>query len=531
MHTARSASREIGLPRSAVAFAAFDLQLFAINGSGGNGFPADIIAVIEQKNFLETKLHKSLTPTRVFRTEAGLDWFDARIGETKTFTRSALIAPNAVPLNPANNTGFDNGMTADQRSFEQWTAELFEWPGFIPTNILGQEAFLADLYIDNMEKLAQKAGDSLELICTQRVFNAYDAADTFITQALTGGSNTTLHLDNVGTKPWGFTTQYPASNAPSYQTPQPISNSNPGSVVVLDGTTGLIKYIGTFTGFTTDGSNSSIMQFGGQAFGYSGTLTGLSPACGAVAIGDRVVAVDPGYASSTPTPTIGGAFNPIWKDGSYLLRPLSGGTTGTMIGTAYAMAAGNVMIPSVMIPYAVAILKRRKVPPLRNGLYGCAIDSTLLAAFYGDDGFQRATMGTWERGSVFANGIIAKGWGVEFVEDTQLPVYAAPVGGFSLRHASVFGKEMITEHPFVGARNAANIVAGVGDIADERWVDRIKFRSLAALDTLGQVIKVAYDYVGDFEPGTDKSSNPTIVFTSDWQRFKRNVVIQTAAPF
>jgi hypothetical protein len=189
------------------------------------------------------------------------------------------------------------------------------------------------------------------------------------------------------------------------------------------------------------------------------------------------------------------------------------------------------MNPSVQIPYAVSILKRRGVPKLANGLYGCAIDSTLLASFYGDTGFQRATGTNWDRGRYFQDGIIAAGWGVEFTEATQLPVYLAPTGGFSIRHAQVFGEGVVSEHPFTGARDATNIVAGVGDVADERWVDRIKFRSLAALDTLGQVLKLSYDYVGDFQCGTDKASNPYIIGTSDFSRYKRAITIQAASPF
>jgi hypothetical protein len=180
----------------------------------------------------------------------------------------------------------------------------------------------------------------------------------------------------------------------------------------------------------------------------------------------------------------------------------------------------------------VAIAKRRGIPKLPNGLYGCAIDSTILASFYGDQGFQRATATNWDKGAYFTDGLIAAGWGVEFTEATQVPSYAAPgSGGFQLRHAFVFGQDVIAEHPFIAAKDAADIVAGVGDVADERWVDRIKFRNLAALDTLGQVIKTAYDYVGDFVCATDKSSNPAVVLTSDYARYKRGVVVQAAAPY
>ena len=371
--------------------------------------------------------------------------------------------------------------------------------------------------------LAQKAGSSLELLCVQRVFNAYDSGDTFLTVAITG-TMTTGHVDNGN----GFYSVYPTSNLPLFQTPTTVSTTNKMPVAIIDKTTLLIKALTNVQAWAADGTNGTYMQGPFGQFGTSGTLTfDVTP--GACNVGDRVVALDTRAATSTVPPTIGQYLNPVWKDGSFVVRPLD--VNGNMLPTGYAMAPTSQLNPSVQFPYAVSILKRRQIPKLSNGLYGCAIDSTLLAALYSDTGFQRASSTQWDRGSAFENGHVAAGWGLEFVEDTQLPVYLSPNGGFSLRHAQVFGDGIITEHPFAGARDAANIVAGVGDVADERWVDRIKFRNLAALDTLGQVIKAAYDYVGDFQAPTDKASNPYIIGTSDFSRWKRGVIIQASSPY
>lgn len=490
----------------------------AINGNGGNGFPQPILNVLEQKGFLERKIRESLLPTMVFRPRVvnPLDWFEGRIGETKTFTRRALIGPNITPLNPANNTGLDNGMTADTRAFEQWTATLSEWPGFLPTNILGSEAFLGDLYLDNIAAITQKAGSSLDMVCAGRIFNAYDSGDTFANTA--SSAQTTVKVDNVN----GFQTTYDKTDN-GYGAPVNVSGTFKLPVAIISKTTGNITALANVTAVAVDGSNVSYMQNGGIAFGNSGTLTlDASVTC---AIGDRVVA----YDSSGGTPVVGSPLNPVLKDGSYVVRPLDG--SSNMITTAYNMTNTSLINPSVMIPYAVSVLKRRGVPKLSNGLYGCAIDSTLLGQFFQDQGFQRATATNWDRGRYFQDGVIAAGWGVEFTEATQVPAYANPTSAFMLRHGFVFGADVIAEHPFAGHRDAANVVAGVGDVADERWVDRIKIRSLAALDTLGQVIKVAYDYVGDFQAGTDKSSNPLVIQTSDYGRFKRGVLLQASSPF
>jgi hypothetical protein len=496
----------------------------ALNPGGGNGFPSALIDIFEQKNFLERKIRKSLLPTYVFRPTKidPKDWFDANIGETKTFTRRALIAPNTKPLDPAQNTGLDNGMTADARSFEQWTAKLNRWPGFIPTFITGQETLIADLYLDNIYALGQKAGNSLELVCAERIWEAYDSGDSFITAGVTG---TQVAVDNCH----GFITQFSAVDLPNLGSPQPVTSQNQLAVAIVSGSTGFITYLCYVTNYALDTVSASYMQNGGIQFGRSGVLT-LSESV-TVSAGDRIVAIDTSAITGPATnkPAVGQTLNPVWKDGSYVVRPLNEG--GQMITTAYALTDTNIMAPSAMIPYAVSRVKRRGIPKLSNGLYGCAIDSQLLAQFYQDDGFLKATATRWHSSPVFQNGVIAAGWGVEFTEATQVPTYPSPNGQFQLAHAFVFGEECITEHPFKGVKDATAIVAGVGDVADTRFTDRIKFRTLAAIDTLGDVIKLAYDYQGDFVPGTDKSSNPYVIQQSDYMRYKRGVMLQAVVPF
>lgn len=482
-----------------------------------NGFPNAIQNVIEQQNYLETKLRKSLHAKLVLRkaAEANLanNWFEGRIGETKTFTRSNPIAPLIIPLNPAANSGLDNGVTPVNRGFEQWQATLNEYPNAINLNLLGNETLLGDLYIDNMEEMAAAAANSMETLCVQKAMNAYcDFGDTFVTAAVTG---TTIHVDNA----YGFQTQYQSSVAPSYGLPAAVSATNKLPVLLLNGSTGAVKGNANVTGVALDTVNTSYMQVGTIAFGFSGNLT--LDTSETLAAGDRVVSMDVTNPSTT-------AFNPVYKDGSAIVRPL---VSGTPIQTAYQMTTSNIVAPTAIIPQMVALLARRQVPRLPNGLYGCAIDSTVLAQFYQDQGFQYATMGSYDRSPIFENGIIAKGWGVEFVEATQVPAFTAPAGGFMLRHAFVFGADVISEHPFAGARTAASRAAEIGDLIDTRWVDRVQFITQSPLDRLMQVVKLSYNYVGDFEPGTDKGSNPNIVFTSDFCRFKRGVFGQFAAPF
>jgi hypothetical protein len=489
----------------------------AINsGSAGNGLPGAIINVIEQQGYLERLLRKSLRAKRVLRAAAAtrsMEYFDARIGESKTFTRAGAITPSTTALNPANNTGLDNGLTPVSRGFEQWTSYLNEWAGAINLNVLGNETLLGDLYEDDMVELAEAAETSLENVCWLRAMAAYDSGDSFALAAVAAAAS--VHVDNIN----GFSTAYATANAPSLGLPQPVSTSNKLAILVISGSSGAVIGSANVQGATADGTNISYMQTGATAYGVSGVLA-LDAAI-TCAQGDRIVAMDPNNPSTT-------VFNPTYKDGSYVIRPLN---SGVMVQDAFKMTAANVVAPSIQIPQMVALLSRRQIPRLSNGLYGVAIDATLLGSFYSDNGFQIATQGTFDRSPVFANGIIAKGWGVEFVECSQVPVYQAPAGGFALRHAFAFGADVVSEHPFIGSKNAQTVAARAGDITDSRWIDRIRMITQAPLDRANEVVKMTYKYVGDFQPGTDKASNPFIINTSDFARYKRGVLLQAAAAF
>lgn len=470
--------------------------------------------VLEQVGFLDRYLQESMKPALVFReaiSKSEIQWFDGRIGETKTFTRASEIPPNTTPLNPSTNTGLDNGISPPARSFEQWQAQLYEWASGQNVDLPTDETLLASVYLDDVKKLAGQAANTLESVAVSRAFGAYDSGDTFALAAVSDG--TTIHVDDVT----GFTTQFQSSLAPSYGLPQPVSLSNKLAILVI-AADGSVAGAANVESVAIDGSNVSYKQSGPLVLGQSGVLT-LDAAI-TCAAGARVVAMDPNNPSTS-------VFNPTYKDGSYVIRPLTSG--GAMIGSAYAMASDNILVPSVSVPYARSLLARRRVPKLRNGLYGCAIDSTLLAQFYQDDGFLKATATRWDQSPVFKDGIIAAGWGIEFTEATQVPVYNAPAGGFPLRHAFVFGEDVLSEHPFVKAKAAQTRAASAGDMFDFRWVDRIEFITQAPLDRLAENMKLSYKYLGDFQPGTDKGSNPLTIYTSDWCRFKRGVMIQAAS--
>jgi hypothetical protein len=472
-----------------------------------NNFPAAISNVIEQIGYLDKYYHDALRGQFGYRDAANKEKFEARIGETKTFSRPAALTAKTSPLNPAANAGLDNGLTPSQRSFEQWNAVLNKYADGLDLNIEEETTLIADLFVNNEEELARGAGLTMDYIAAQRMHRSYETGDTYALGAVTAGNS--VHVDNG----YGFDTQYLLTAlAPSYGLPVAVSPTNKIPILVLGGSSGTVAYAANVTSIVWDTVNISSAQTAGVAIGASAVL-GLDGNI-TCAIGDRIVAMDPS-ASTT-------VFNPQGMDGSFVLRPNSK-------QTRYQLTETDTLTYD-MVATAVGKLKSRGIPPLRNGLYMCTVDALVIQQLYADDRFNTATMGQWDRSPVFTNGKIAKGLGVEFVEANTTPAYTAPGGGFMIRHAIVYGRDALTEYDFQGQHYGVNRVKEEGGAtAVIKWIDGVEFIIQSPLDRMQEVIKSTYKWVGDFESGTDKGSNPTIFGTTDWCRFKRAVEIEVAS--
>lgn len=473
-----------------------------------NNFPAAISDVIVQIGFLNKKYEDALRNTFGYRDGCNREDFQARVGQTKTFSRPAKLTAKTAPLDPAANTGLDNGLTPSARSFEQWNAVLNKYADGLDLNIEEETTLIADLFINNQEELADGAGTTMDSLAAQNMHKAYESGDTFALAIVAAAA--TVHVDNG----FGFDTQYQLSTlSPSYGLPAPVSSGNKLPILVLDGTTGAVKGTANVEGITFDVDNISSAQSAGEAIGASAILAlDADISC---AVGDRIVAMDPS-ASTT-------AFNPRFMDGSFVLRP-NGKQTRYQLGAADTLTYD-------MIALAVGKLKSRGIKPQKkNGLYTCTVDSLVVQQLYSDDRFNTATMGTWDRSPVFLNGKIAKGLGVEFVEATTTPAYVSPNGEVMIRHAMVWGQDALTEYDFKGQRYGVDRVQeSGGQTAAIKWADGVEFIVQSPLDRMQEVIKSTYKWVGDFEAGTDKGSNPTVIGTSDWCRYKRGVEIEVAS--
>src|ERR1700733_15535122 len=91
-----------------------------------DNFPTALQPII-QLGYLEREFQDYLTSVLGYRQGAIREPISTNIGETITKTRPGLKAPTTTPMNPVNNTNFDNGMTSSTWTVEQYTMTLNQY--------------------------------------------------------------------------------------------------------------------------------------------------------------------------------------------------------------------------------------------------------------------------------------------------------------------------------------------------------------------------------------------------------------------
>lgn len=443
--------------------------------------------IIEQVNLLERAFQNPLDARLAYSRLADQEIFPNGIGETFTKTRPGLfpLALSMTAMNPASNTGLDNGLSDQYYTFEQYQIAISEFANSTTVNIMQDRTLIERVFMRNVVALGEHAGRTLDGLCAVQVHTNYDAGNTFATGAVTGG--TSVHVDNVV----GFDTAFSATNSPGL--PSPTTSSNPISGYVYNGSTGVLEGTILVNSVTVDGSNTSLSQSGGVVYGKSGTLTLNAPAGFTINANDNIVAVD-------------GAF--VRRAGGKFSRP-------------NMTVSDNLKL--IDIANAVAKLRARNVPALPSGNYACIIDPTLWPQLLNDSAFNYATMGQMGEG-YFSKGLVNRTLGVEFIDSNLVPAFNN--GGVMLRHAVVGGMGLLVQGTFQGSIDAAR-QAGNMDNGDIRLIDgKVSMITRGPLDRLQEFVTQSWRWVGGFTSPTDKTSTPLIIPTTDNARYKRAVIIE-----
>lgn len=453
------------------------------------------IRALVQENILERKFHDALFPRLLFRGEASPVLWPANVGDTMVFTGAGLIQPKMKPLTP----GVDP--VPSTFSSEQWTAQLQQYGDAIDSHMPTSIAAIADLFLRNAQQLGVSAGQALNRLVRNRLYNAGLAGHTVADTAQ--GPTTTLRVKRLN----GFT----RARRPDLPAGSPVrfdfvSSSNPLPIKIFDTTPAEVSR--TVIGFTPDTPGDEVGP---------GTLT----------LNAAVTVLDRAYV--------------IADNRTYLVR-VGGGNKVDDVGSSDLFRLADVRA-------AVSRFWQMNVPEhVEDGYFHCHLDPTSQAQIFADNEFQRllTSLPDYYMYKQFALGVLMN---TVFFRNSEAPVPETVFGGLTATFSQDdnFAGELFNNGLTTGVKIHRPLFVGygfiheyyqdlmgliteagiTGKVAEPRisnngidvMTDRIQLIIRSPQNRLQDVVSTAWKFIGDWPARTD-------VTTGDAAAYKRVVVVE-----
>jgi len=445
------------------------------DGSLSVSFAPSVVSAIQDRT-LQRVFRDALFPRMLFRMEAIPELWPANLGANQTFTRSGLIRPTTRPL--AANTD----PSPLSYNFEQWEATAQQWGSTIDTHMPTSYVSLASLYLRNMHQLGMHAGQSLNRIVRDKVYNAYTAGNTVTTNAAT---STSLPVANLN----GFTQNFVNGRLAD------VSTSNPLPITIAG-------VANTVVGFTVGASGDRI---------HAGTLT---------------------LGTSTTW-----ALRDVVLAGNKSAIVYSGGVAGIDNITSSSQ------LRLADIRQSVAQMRFNNVPPQEDGTYHVHLDPVTESQIFGDNEFQRLNQSIPDY-IHYRRMAVASLLGCTFYRNSEVPTTATVddnpstgfTTGFELTNASsvkihrtiMTGAGAVEEKYLDESRyiSDAGIQGKIGEFAVTNggvqvMTERIRLILRAPQDRLQQLTSSSWSFSGDWPVPSDALA------PSSPATFKRATVIVT----
>ena len=195
--------------------------------------PASIQAIM-QNGILDRTFQDALVPQFLFPALADSEPWQGGLGDTKTFTRKGLLAPNTTAI-----TGSD--ASTSTYGVEQWSVTMDQYGLGMDTNMLQSAMTLASKFLSDIQTLGINAGQSLNQIARNKLYSAYAGGRTWCTTA--GSSDTSMIVAATD----GFTRVLVNG------VPTPVSASTPLNITI-SGTPNTVTGVNTATKTLTLGT-------------------------------------------------------------------------------------------------------------------------------------------------------------------------------------------------------------------------------------------------------------------------------------
>jgi hypothetical protein len=451
------------------------------------------IRALVQDGILERAFHDSLFPKLLFRSEATPVQWPGQVGDRMLFTAPGLLPKNTIALVP----GVDP--TPKAFSAEQWEATANQYADSIDTHMPTSMNAIANLFYRNAQQLGLQAGQSLNAIARNRLYNSALSGWTVADGAFTAVN--TIRVKRLN----GFTkARRPDLAAGSPVRYDPVSANNPLPIKIFAGS----ELSRNVVAFTPDNAGDDIGP---------GTIT---------LDGAAVTGLDRAY---------------IYSDANTRIVRVGGGFKTDGITSASLFRLQDVRS-------AVARLRLQNVPEHTDGYFHCHLDPVSEAQVFADNEFQRllTSLPDYFMYKQFGIGVLL---GTIFIRNNEAPLPETVVGGstatFSL--ADAFAGELYANGLSSGVRlhrplfvgqgaimeyyqDLANLIteAGVtGKTAEPRitnngidvFTERIQLVIRAPLNRLQDLVSTTWKFIGDWPVRTDGA-------VGDAAYFKRVICVE-----
>jgi len=452
------------------------------------------IRPLVQENMLERVFHDGLFPSLLFREDAEPINYAGNIGDSPVFSGVGMMEPDLEPIVPGTD------VTQSDYPKEQWGAFIQQYGKAAPdTHMPTSAVALANLFLRNAHQLGLHAGQSLNRLVRDRMYNAALAGNTVTTGAQ--GPTTTLLVQRIN----GFTTaRNPGAPAGSTVRFESVSSANPLPI--------LVEIAGVLTAR--------------NVIGFAPTLPGDTLGNGSLVLDVAVTVVNRAAVLSV--------------DRSVIVRVGGGNKVDVINNTS--------LFRLVDIRSAVSRLRSQNVPPHADRRYHCHFDPSSQAQIFSDPEFNRllTSLPDYYMYKDFALGELLN---TVFFTNTEAPLPETVVGGKTASYSKKdpFGAELWSTGAITGTKIHRPIFSGQGGIKEywldqnslltdagltgkignfqvtnngiEVMTDRIKFILRSPLDRLQQLISAAWSFIGDWSVRTD-------AVVGDDARYKRFVSVE-----
>jgi len=463
------------------------------------GIPPSIVQLV-QTGLLERSFHDALFPALLYRSEAMAEEWPAHTGVQSIETRPSLLAVNTTPLQPGQDP------TPQALQYEQWFVNLSRYGDGIDTHMPTSVWSNADQFMRNLQQLGLQAGQKVNRLARDPIFQAYVGGQTLSTAAALS-TDAVLQVASLN----GFTTVVQTG---STVRPVPVSAQNPLPITIVLSPT----------------STLSAMVVGVQPFYPSDPLNGPGTLILAAQLGGA------GFAARTP----------VYSNNAPVVIRASGGNSIDAISNADIVTMQDFL-------NAVTVLRSNNVQPHEDGFYHAHVQPSVAAQLFADPAFQRLYTAL-PQSETFVNGFPVPMLGIKFFMNTESPTptntgsQVVTVAGQSATYAQGLGSEIVN---YTGVQIAQTLITGRGAMY-ERWVnenqyiseagvtgkvgefdvvnqgisiqtDRIRLVIASPIDRLQDMVRATWSLSTCFPIPTDLGA------TTSTALYKRAVVLQSAA--